>query len=447
MTTKYLKSIVFLTALFFGSGLVFGQKDFTLFQTQGAFQQVYVNPAAQPDGKIHVGFPLISNLNFGASNSGFTLSDMLTVRPDDSLMITPDRVINSLNPINYLTFDTQLDLFSLGIYIGKSYLSFNISERTNFQFMYAGDLPRLLLEGNGGSLLGNRASFDNSGMNLNVFREVGLGLSTPINDKLTIGVRAKLLMGHFNVTTVNSSFGMHTDAETYALTFDGGARVNTAGFENLDLPGLTPLDIFFNNENLGIAVDLGADYKLDDKITLSASVLDLGYISWSSNVANYNIADFNYTFSGVELLDFMGGNTSALDEVIDTLNSQFSTFKTDEVYRSGLYTRFFLGGNYKINDKFNAGALVYNEFIANSLRQAVSISGGIKLKDYFTLTTNYTIFSRSYSNIGLGLIVKGGPVQFFVISDNLSVAFAPERSKNLHARFGLNLAVGKKPRE
>jgi len=47
-------------------------------------------------------------------------------------------------------------------------------------------------------------------------------------------------------------------------------------------------DFDFDSENLGIAgygfgIDLGASYKILDNLTVSASILDLGFISWSKS--------------------------------------------------------------------------------------------------------------------------------------------------------------------
>ena len=46
-------------------------------------------------------------------------------------------------------------------------------------------------------------------------------------------------------------------------------------------------DIDFDTDNLGptgfgMAIDLGATYKLNDEWTFSASLLDLGFISWKN---------------------------------------------------------------------------------------------------------------------------------------------------------------------
>ena len=47
----------------------------------------------------------------------------------------------------------------------------------------------------------------------------------------------------------------------------------------------------------GMALDLGGVYKLNDNLTLSASVLDLGFINWSNNMKAVNRAE-SFEFNG-----------------------------------------------------------------------------------------------------------------------------------------------------
>ena len=56
----------------------------------------------------------------------------------------------------------------------------------------------------------------------------------------------------------------------------------------------------FGFAGYGGAIDLGVSYKLLDKLTLSASVLDLGFIKWSKS--NTSIARAN-TEQTYDLLD------------------------------------------------------------------------------------------------------------------------------------------------
>ena len=47
-------------------------------------------------------------------------------------------------------------------------------------------------------------------------------------------------------------------------------------------------DVLFGNpKNSGFGIDMGAQLKLNKKISLSASVVDLGIIQWKENTKSY----------------------------------------------------------------------------------------------------------------------------------------------------------------
>src|SRR5690606_31748709 len=130
---------------------------------------------------------------------------------------------------------------------------------------------------------------------------------------------------------------------------------HTSGIDNIEAEDFLTV----NTKNIGFAVDLGATYQFSEKLSFSASLIDLGYINWNNNPENFKINDFNFTYTGVDLVDFINGGSNTLQELQDTLETQFETYKTENSYNTGLYTRFFIGANYEINDKINFGALIF----------------------------------------------------------------------------------------
>src|SRR3712207_8651767 len=61
----------------------------------------------------------------------------------------------------------------------------------------------------------------------------------------------------------------------------------------------------FGVAGVGMGIDLGATYKLTDAITLSAAVLDLGFISWSKGSSHWasSAASREYNFSATDRYD------------------------------------------------------------------------------------------------------------------------------------------------
>lgn len=84
-------------------------------------------------------------------------------------------------------------------------------------------------------------------------------------------------------------------------------------------------DIDFDTDNLGptgfgMAIDLGATYKLNDEWTFSASLLDLGFISWKNTTKGTMSKDFTFNgFSDISVKDDGTDNNKKLDTQVDEL--------------------------------------------------------------------------------------------------------------------------------
>ena len=434
---------------FFIGGSAIAQKNYTFYALDNTAQSHFLNPAFKPAAKVYVSFPLIPMQSFGVSNSGFNLSHVLQKRSqDDSLQLTPDKVIGKMGKRNFMTVESYNQIFAFGFRVKKNYFSFGITNRLNANFIYTKDLFQLAVEGNGKSFLGKRASFDGIGVNVNSYVEYALGFNREINDKLTVGGRLKVLSGIANVNTRKSKFGLHTDETTFDLTVDGSATINTSAvkpfYDTLAPAGYNPVDNAYNFKNFGLALDLGGTYKVTDKIKVSASLLDLGFITWKTDNATFVSNDVNYRFEGVYLNNFLKDSSDAVfKQLQDTLENVFSQEENNKNYRTGLATRFYLGGTYDLTKSINVGATLYNEVIKSSYRAAIIVSSTVKLKNWLSATVNYSQYARSFGSIGVGLSLRGGPMQFFVASDNIIGFFAPSQTKNFHAAFGFNMLLGK----
>ena len=430
-------------------GSTFAQRNYTFYALDNTAQSHYLNPAFKPSANVYVSFPLIPMQSVGVSNSGFNLNHLLHKRAqDDSLEFDPAKVVSKLGKRNFLTVESYNEIFAFGFRVKKNYISFGITNRFNGNFIYTKDMMQLAVEGNGENFLGKRASFDKTGVNVNSYVEYAIGFNREINTKLAVGGRLKLLSGIVNVNTRETKFGIHTDETTFDLTIDGSAIINTSGikpfYDSLAPDNYNPSKNAYNFKNFGLGLDLGATYKLNDKIKVSASLLDLGFISWKTDNATFVTNDVNYRFEGVYLNQFLKDTAEAVFEQLqDTLENVFSQVENNNKYTTGLATRFYLGGTYDLTKSINVGATLYSEVIKSRYRAAVIVSGTVKLKSWLSATLNYSQYARSFGNIGAGVSLRGGPIQFFVASDNVLAFFAPQKSKNFHVAFGLNLLFGK----
>jgi len=56
------------------------------------------------------------------------------------------------------------------------------------------------------------------------------------------------------------------------------------------------------------------------------------------------------------------------------------------------------------------------------------------------------MIGNSYNNLGLGVALRLGCMQLYVVGDNLMAANDPAKAELVSARFGLNFLFGRKHR-
>jgi hypothetical protein len=434
---------------FFGLFLlhsVSAQRNFTLHQHQHTAQSIHLNPAFRPNARFYgnIGSGMHS---FGINHSGFTLNQLLVQRDfDDSLEFRPADAINAMARINHINLDFNNELIGFGLRLGKTYFSLTATNRMQFSLIYPRDLFRFVFEGNGASLLGQRADLDGLGLKFNSYMEYALGANrTFLDDKLTIGVRFKLISGIANIHTAKSQLGIYTDSTTFDITIDGAMHAYSSGLNSYQVSDFRSLGFKYLTRfpNMGMGLDLGATFRLNDMLDFSASVIDLGFINWKEGNKNYISNDVNYTFEGVDINQFLADSSDFVQNFTDTLRGIFNASENDDAYRTSLNTRFYLGARFKVADILHLTGLWFNEFILGNYRPGLSVGATLKLKEILSISANYSLYGRSLGNVGLGFNMRLGSVQFFAMTDNILGVLNFSASKNWHFNVGMAFYIGK----
>lgn len=457
--------IAILLLMFSGITLsVKAQVSQTLYFMDRIPQSSFLNPAYSHQHSFHIGLPMISSFNINARTNFVNFNDLFFEHPHQDSLISflhPDADINDftskLRNTNKLASDFYASLLSFGVRADKSFFSFSISERASMRGMLPKDLILLGLHGNS-QFAGKSADFSNIGADLNYFREYAAGYSYQVDDKLNVGVRAKLLFGKANISFSDSDITLYTDPESYNMRLRSNFTVNMSmpvtivrnedgvieEFEpHFDKDDYDPVDFIFNSGNAGFAIDLGATYRLMDEVTLFASITDLGFIGWKEDVYNITM-DGDFEFEGIDLSASLDHNDDSdpADNLLDSLQGIFNLDDTRNSFNRGLPARIYLGGSYELNQMLSFGLLSRSEIYNGRFEQAVTLSANSNLGRWLSASMSYSVMNNSYSNLGLGLALRGGGFQLYVVSDNLPAAFMPHRSKNANVWFGLNLVFG-----
>lgn len=439
-----MKNLIILSFLsVFTIGTTQAQQDFLMYNMYEVPQSIYSNPSNQFNGQFYLGLPFLSSNYYSISNSGFAYSD--GIRQDgDSLLLDLGSLISELEDENFTSFNARIDLFGLGIHLGKrTQLTLNVTENAIFKFNYPKDFVRFVYEGNG-AFEDDVANFENLGLGLFYYREFGVGLSHQLTHKLRLGVRAKYLYGIANIYSEKTDLRLRTDPETFALTGNADIVIRTSGINSLE-----GSEVVSGLNNRGLGLDLGGHYELNERISFNASVLDLGSISWKDNIENHVIEEGEYTYSGIALDVFapQDGDTTgetSFDRVLDSLEQAFDINENEDEYSTPLVPRIYIGANYKFNEKTVFGGLIQSEFFQGNVRPSFTVSANRKMTKWITLAASFTAINRSYNNLGFGFSINPGPVQLYVMSDNILSAFQPQHARHAQVRFGINLIFGSK---
>lgn len=433
-------------------------------------QRYRLNPAYQPEYKVFVGLPALSGISVNYLNSSFTVEDLLR-KEGDSVYMDINRFYKSLQKRNYIYFNNENSILSVGVKAKSWYGTLDIVQKNDVLFRYNKDIFTFLKYGNADY---PNMDFGKLGVNVNSYLEVALGLSKQVNEKLTVGGRLKYLVGVANVNMTDSDLSVTTEQDG-ALTLHSRQNIKmTVPVRVLDkrtgapFPADQPIewdDFDFNTDDLsisdilntknpGFGIDLGAEYKLNEKINLFASVTDLGFIRWGNKDFNYNFyQNTSFKWDGADLSNSINKDdenyksvNDAFEDLADSLKNDFRLSRKEGAYTTMLSPKLYLGATYQLNKMFDVGGLLRASLIDGMFIPAFTASVNGRFIRNVSASVSYSVTRGSYVNVGAGLTAKLGPLQLYVATDNL-LACNYTNTQSVNARFGINFLFGHKDRK
>ena len=240
---------------------------------------------------------------------------------------------------NKILGDVSITVLSAGFKGFGGYNTVELNARTSFGM----SLPYELFEF--AKNTGNRTyNIGNISANGQAFAELAFGHSRQINEKLRVGAKVKLLFGagHGDVNIDNVKADLAAD-DKWTVSGHAKSEVSVKGFtykteekeykeegrgtyqyvNDVDVDGA-------GLGGFGLAFDLGGVYKINNDFTVSAALLDLGFIKWSNNMVAVNGGE-EFVFNGfhdVAVNEDHGGSTMSMqgdkysDQLADFANLQ-----------------------------------------------------------------------------------------------------------------------------
>ena len=437
---------------------------------EGTSARLQLNPGLQPT-KGYFNMPIIGSFNMSASSNVLGTSDIIDLMDSGSDLYSNDKLFDRLKADNRLNVNLNTDILSFGWYRGKGFWSVNVGLRADFGAALAKDMFSMMRTMNGFALedvAGTNQSYSlsNQTLNMKAYAEVGLGYSRRITEKLTVGGRVKVLLGlaraemninqfDLNLDVPNPQYTDYADYESrgelspsdwYGAHYDYSANGNVittlkGGGMTFDNDGMID-DFDLDAGDLGIAgsgfgIDLGASYKVWDNLTVSASILDLGFLKWKESettVATVSGGD-NVTITPDNYDRYIGGDFLSFER-FDFEEGSPEKVKT----KTRLYSTLLLAGEYGLlNNKLSVGAMYTARFAEPKTLNELTFLATFRPKNWLNAAISYSPIQASGKSIGLA--VKLGPL--FVGTDYM---FFGGNSKSVNGFLGISFPLGGKPK-
>lgn len=422
------------------------QDSYTMKLLPQLHQSQWYNASNQTDARLSIGIPVLSGTSFYLYNSGFTYNSLFHRVNDSTMSISPSDFIDNLKDRNMLSFGANISLLS-ATYAAENYtVGFSVCDRADVRFVYPKDLFKFAWYGNG-AYIGQSLNIGDFGLNATWYREWALH-GTYNYKKWTFGASPKLLFGKTNINTKESYLKVYTDADYYAITAQTEMNIQTSGFADsadraegrMAFPGYA-----FNTKNMGLGIDLGASYELNEQIKIAGGINNLGYIRWKSNIHNYKAGPKAFTFEGFDIAGMFqsdSGDILSTDQYLDSVIGVVKFEKSTDAYSTSLPVEFYAVGSYDINEKHNVGLQLSTQKFSKRMLWASTLFYRLTLDKHFSGTLTYTLKTGSPFNLGGGIVARFGGVQLYLVTDNWWASIKPLDSKNMNVNMGLNLAIG-----
>ena len=432
-----------------------------------------LNPAFAGE-RNYISIPALGNINIGTQgNIGvgtflFPQNDQLTTFMHSS--ISGEEFLSGLKDNNRINANINLTLLSAGFHAWGGFNTVDINLRSNTSMNLPYDLFAFMKMG----MTGNETHYhmENLDIESNNYVELAFGHSRKINDKLNVGGKLKFLLGGANLSMKMTEMDVTMAQDKWMVRANGEMNASLKGLmmltkeesgRKLDNPSQRDLIDWDNIDvdspglgGFGMAIDLGATYKIMDDLTLSAALLDFGFISWNNTIkaATSNSAWEFDGFKNIAVDSELGDDDpNSLNSQLDAIGKDLEDYASFHRTENGVKRTAMLGATLNIGaeyafplyNKLHFGFLSSTRIKGKYSWSEGRISANVAPIKWFDAGVNYAISSFG-SSFGWLLNFHPRGFNFFIGMDHLmgkvTPQFIPVKSGNMNVSLGFNVTFG-----
>ncbi len=451
---KQTKYIIASLAMAVSAVGAFAQHTNSAYFTDGYLYRHQINPAIANEQNF-IAFPALANFNFGVRGT-LNLEDYIyNVNGRTTTFLNPNvdaqEFLSNIEDENDFNFDTKIQLLAAGFRAFGGYNTVGVNVRANMHTM----LPKSLFQFAKEGLTNKTYDISEFGIHARSYAEIAFGHSRDINERLRIGANLKFLIGVGNIDAEfnKANIALGEDRWTAVTNAEVQASVKGLAYEteisdNSGKPYVNGAEIDGGGINgFGFAVDLGAQFKLTEHLTLSASLLDLGTISWDNNMLattngdkSFSTSDYKFSFDDDKPNNF----EDELENMTDGLSGLYELDDMgDQGSRStGLGATLNIGAEYKMPfyERLSAGVLYTQRFQGDFSWTDFRFSANVAPTNWFSAGANFAVGTYGAA---FGWILNFHPTgfNFFLGMDQMLGKVASGVPVPLSSNASVNLGV------
>ncbi len=472
---------MFFVLIFCGCSFLQGQNKQLLYDFTEIPQALLINPGMETSYSWYAGIPLLSGTSFQAGLSGISIDAVFANDGVDINQKVRERAVFGMGTRDELSGTFQIDILNGG-FRGKrnkdNFYSFGVYLEGDAIGYWPRDYAILAFEGNA-DRLGRRFMLDHlktRGELVNVFH---FGINKRVDKRLILGARGKIYSSIFNFnSTRNKGYFVTTEGQNNLLanTLVADMELRTSGLDEIrevlqdgavdDFSGIS--DIFKRRAllggNLGLGIDLGFTYNINEKTVFTGSILDIGFIYHTKDIRNYTLKG-SATVEGIEVIlpdsladpnkDFWQDLVDEVEGLVpfDENSNKYITFRPTKLNASVRYNfgeQLQRKGDCNCSYKVSAdrkgtryvnglGGQLYMINRPRGPQAALTAFYQRRLGNVLAVKTTYTVDKFSYSNLGLGFNLQLGKFNMYGMADNLLAYRNLADAHYVSFQFGFNI--------
>lgn len=440
-------------------------------------QSLSVNPGVETDFKWFAGLPLLSGISAYGGSNAISVNDIFASDGVDINLKFRERALDVLTPKDELSTTVQMEYLSGGFRSENPNVFYSFGGYIEFDNIsyWPKDYAYLVFDGNAGQL---GRSYDLSDLKTrgSLMNVLHFGVNKKVDRNLTIGARGKIYSGITDYSsTSNQGTLRNTEGQNNRISTNLNADLllRTSGLQALDEAndsetlGNEIISRALFGGDLGLGFDLGFTYHLSERTTVTGSLLDVGFIYHSSDPKSYSL-NGNTTVEGIEidvLENFASLDKDFWQDLVDEIEAEVP-FETDtKSYVSFRPTKLYAsirndfgepvgngssqscdctggssaGGELRTKYRNSFGGQLYMINRPRGPQMALTGFYTRRIGNVLAFKGTYTVDKFSQTNVGFGLNLQAGLVNFYAMGDNLLSYNNIAATNYASFQFGLNI--------